>query len=168
MRAPVVVPADPIRNHATGVLQGLEPVAVHALVFERADHPLDHAVLLRAVRGDELLLQPIAFDQGRVAAAGEDQAIVRPQQEWMLDLAQAPIAGDQRLLQGRFSRLGSAAAAQVPAQQFTAVAVDHQGQRGPAITPRPHPAQVRGPAFIWRLGHRRQGLADVIPIFRWS
>ena len=50
--------------------------AVHAFVFERSDHALDHAVLLRAVRGDELLLQAIAFDQGRVAAAGEHQTVV--------------------------------------------------------------------------------------------
>jgi hypothetical protein len=30
MRAPVVVKTDPIRDHAAGVLQGFEPVAVHA------------------------------------------------------------------------------------------------------------------------------------------
>lgn len=50
-----------------------KPWAIH---FERSDHALDHAVLLRAVRGDELLLQAIAFDQGRVAAAGEHQTVV--------------------------------------------------------------------------------------------
>ena len=76
MWALVVVKADPVANHTAGVLQRLEPVAVHALVFERSDHALDHAVLLRAVRGDELLLQAIAFDQGRVAAAGEHQTVV--------------------------------------------------------------------------------------------
>lgn len=75
----MVVKADPIADHAVGVLQGFESVAVHALVFERADHALDHAVLLRAVRGDELLLQAIALDQGCVAAAGEHQAVVRSQ-----------------------------------------------------------------------------------------
>ena len=64
----VVVKADPVANHTAGVLQRLEPVAVHALVFERANHTLDHAVLFRAVRRDELLLQPIAFDQGKTVA----------------------------------------------------------------------------------------------------
>lgn len=53
------------------MLQGFKPVAVNALFIERSDHALDHAVLLRAVRGDELLAQPVAFDQCRVAAAGE-------------------------------------------------------------------------------------------------
>ena len=154
----MVVPTDPIRNHAAGVLRGFEPVAMHALVLERANYALDHPILLGAVGRDELLLQAVAFDQGRVAATGKYQAVIGPQQEWMLDLAQAPITRDQGLLQRRFSRLGSAAAAQVPTQQFTAVAVDHQGQRGPPIAPRPHPAQIRRPALIWRLGHRRQGL----------
>jgi hypothetical protein len=32
--------------------------------------------LLRAEGHDEFLLQPVAFDQGRVAAAGEHQPIV--------------------------------------------------------------------------------------------
>ena len=93
MWALVVVKADPVANHTAGVLQRLEPVAVHALVLECADHALDHAVLFRAVRRDELLLQPIAFDQGRITAAGEHQPIVRAQQERLLDLAQTAIAG---------------------------------------------------------------------------
>ena len=79
----MVVPANPICNHAAGVLQGFEPVAVHALVLERSNHTLDHAVLLWAVRADELLLQIVAPDQGRVVSAGEYQPVVRSQQEWM-------------------------------------------------------------------------------------
>ena len=101
------------------------------LVLERADHPLDHAVLLRAVGSDELLLQPIVFDQRRVAVAGKNQAIVGPQQERMFDLAQAPVSSNQRLLQGRLRCLGSATAAQVPTLQLSTVAVNHQGRRGP-------------------------------------
>ena len=77
----MVIEADPIPDHATGVLQGLEPVAVHALLLEGSDDPLDHTVLLGAVGRDELLAQPVAFDQGRVASAGEDQ--------WCWGVAQA-------------------------------------------------------------------------------
>ena len=72
---------------------------MHALVLQRADHPLDHAVLLWAVGRDERLLQAMALDQRGVAAAREHQAVIRSQQEGLLDLAQAAIAGDQRLLQ---------------------------------------------------------------------
>lgn len=52
----VVVKANPVTNDPTGVLQALKAVAVRALFLERPDHPLDHPVLLRAVRRDELLL----------------------------------------------------------------------------------------------------------------
>lgn len=46
----------------------------------------------------------------------------------------------------------------MPAQQLTAVAVDHQRQGCPAIAARPNAARIRGPAFIERLRHRWQGL----------
>jgi hypothetical protein len=77
----VVVELDPIADHAAGVLQGFEAVAVDALLFQRADHPLHETVLLRGVGRDELLLQAVTFDQRRLVAAGEDQAVVRAQQE---------------------------------------------------------------------------------------
>ena len=101
----MVIEADPIPNHATGVLQGLEPVAMNALILEGSDDPLDHAVLLGAVRRDELLAQAVAFDQGRVASAGEDQAVVRSQKERRLHTAEMAISSNQSLLQCRFSRL---------------------------------------------------------------
>ena len=63
----MVVKADPVRDHAAGVLQGIEPVAVHALIFDRSDHALDHAVLLWAVRGDEFLLQAKLFNEGALS-----------------------------------------------------------------------------------------------------
>ena len=44
------------------------------------------------------------------------------------------------------------------AQQFPAVAIDHQGHRGPASPSGPDPAHVGGPALIQCLGHRGQGL----------
>ena len=76
MRAQVVIEADLIPDDMTGVLQGLESVTMDALVFEGSDDPLDHAVLFEAVGRDELLAQAIALNQGRVAAACEDQAVV--------------------------------------------------------------------------------------------
>lgn len=60
MRAAVVVEANPVTDDACGVLDAFEAMPVSALLFQRPDHALDHAILLRAVRGDELLLQAIA------------------------------------------------------------------------------------------------------------
>ena len=81
----MVVETDPVADHTAGVLQGLESVTMNALVLEGSDDPLDHAVLFGAVGRDELLTQAIAFDQGRVATAGEDQSVIRSQKERRLD-----------------------------------------------------------------------------------
>ncbi len=59
MPAPVVVKAYPVPYDTAGMLDGLEAAPMRALFFQRADHTLDHAVLLWAVRRDELLAQPV-------------------------------------------------------------------------------------------------------------
>lgn len=69
MWALVVVKANPVSNATAGMLQALKAVAVHTLLLEAANHTLDHAVLLRAVWRNELVLHPIAFHQGRKVAA---------------------------------------------------------------------------------------------------
>jgi len=46
-----------------------------ALFFEGSNNSLDHPIFFRAVGCDEVLLQYIAFDHGRVASAGKDQPL---------------------------------------------------------------------------------------------
>ncbi len=77
----MVVEVDPVADQAAGVLHRFEAVPMHALLLQSADHPLDQAVLLGTVQCDELLAESVASDQGCEAAAGEDQLIVRAQQE---------------------------------------------------------------------------------------
>ncbi len=84
----MVIETDPVTDDTAGVLKALESMTVNALVLEGSDDPLDHAVLLRGVRGDEFLLQPIAFDQGGVTAASEDQSVIRSKQEQLLNAAE--------------------------------------------------------------------------------
>ena len=72
----VVVKANPVSNDSAGMLQALKAVTVHALLLETADHTFDHAVLLRAVRRNELLLHPVTFHQSRKVAAGEHQSVI--------------------------------------------------------------------------------------------
>ena len=72
MRASGVVEADPVTDGARRVLDAVEALAMDALLFECPDDALDHAVLLRAIRRDEPLLQAVASDQGGIAAAGEE------------------------------------------------------------------------------------------------
>lgn len=158
MRAAVVVEADPITDDAGRMLDALEAMAMNALLPECADDALDHAVLLGAAWGDELLLQPVAAHQGREVTAGEDQAVVRPQQELLIYLSQGAEPSDQSVLQGRAGGGGLARAGQVPAQKLTGVTVDHQRERCPAILAGPDAGQIRRPALVWRDGHGRDGL----------
>ena len=66
----VVVEAEPLCDDTRGVLLGFEVVTMYTLLFQRPDDPFDHAVLLRAVRGDELLSKPIAAREARVGLRG--------------------------------------------------------------------------------------------------
>jgi len=108
--APVVVKAYPVADDAAGMLQGFKPVPVSTLLFKRSDDSLHHAVLLRAVRRDELLAKPVAANQCRVAATGKNEPVVRPKQERLRDTAQRAEAGDQGVLQGAASGCSLAAA----------------------------------------------------------
>ncbi|WP_435166963.1 hypothetical protein [Falsirhodobacter sp. 1013] len=110
------------------MLDALEAVSVNALLLQRPDDALDHAVLLRAVRGDELLAEAVAANQTRVMAAGEDQAVVRSQQELPVDAAQRAEAVDQGMLQRTGGRGCLAGARQVPAEKFTRMAINDQMQ----------------------------------------
>ena len=76
MWSPIVVKADPVSNDAHCVLLAFEAMPVNALLLQRPDNALDHSILLRAMRGDKLLLQPIAPNQARIIPASKDQAIV--------------------------------------------------------------------------------------------
>jgi hypothetical protein len=94
----VIVKTNLVTNDPTGVSQTFKAVAVCALVFECPVDTLDHSVLLWNVGRVELLSQSIAFDQGRVAAAGKNQPSVGSKQHRLAHPAQASVATDQGLL----------------------------------------------------------------------
>jgi len=79
----MVVELNPVSDCPASVLQDFEAMPVHALLLERADHALDHAVLLRAVLRDELLAQAITAHQGRVVAARKTRPLsLRSRNSW--------------------------------------------------------------------------------------
>lgn len=81
-------------------------------------------------------------------------AIVRPQQEFPVDLAKRSEPADQGVLERGAGGRGVAGARQVPAQEFAPVAIDHQGERRPAVLAGPDPRQIRRPALVRRRGDR--------------
>ena len=76
MGSSIVVEVDPVAQRSACMLQAFEAMAMNALLLESSDDTLDHAVLLRAMGRDELLLQPIPANQSRVIPTREDKAIV--------------------------------------------------------------------------------------------
>ena len=70
-----VVELNPIGDRTAGMLQ----MAVRAWLLERADHAVNHALLLWAVRRNKLLTQAITAPQGCVVAAGKDETVVTSQ-----------------------------------------------------------------------------------------
>ena len=56
MWASVVVEVDPVADGARRVLEAVEALAMDALFFQCPDDALVHAVLLRAVGRDEILI----------------------------------------------------------------------------------------------------------------
>jgi hypothetical protein len=150
----VVTELDPVGDDAHRMRLGLETVSMHALLLQGSDDALHQTVLLRTVRRDERLLQPIAPYQPGVLSTREDQAIVGAQQERFLDASQSPVPADQRLLQGGCRSRGLVVSGKWPTQQFPAVAIDHQCHGQPAVPATPDPRQVRGPALIRCRCHR--------------
>ena len=115
------------------MLNALEAMTVDALLFQRPNDPLDHPVLLRAVGRDELLLQSIAPDQAGVVATCKNQTVVGPEEEGVLNPAQASVTGNQGLLESGTGGRGLAGPRELPTQQFAGVAIDNQSQGQPAV-----------------------------------
>ncbi len=122
------------------MLNALEAMTVDALLFQRPNDPLDHSVLLRAVGRDELLLQSIALDQAGVVATCKNQTVVGPEEEGVLNPAQAAVTGNQGLLESGTAGRGLAGPRELPTQQFAGVAIDNQCQGQPAVPPTPDTA----------------------------
>src|SRR5262249_53133947 len=76
-----VVLLEPRRDHDEGLVAAGEPVMPEALLFQRAEEALDHPVLLRRVRRDVLLVEPVPAHDAHKDLRAEHEAVVGPQGE---------------------------------------------------------------------------------------
>jgi hypothetical protein len=129
----MVVEPNPVSQHSSGMLHCLKPLPVNTLLLGRSNDPLHQSVWLRAMRRDEFLLQTIASYQPGLAAAGEDQPVVTSQKKRSSHPAQGSVPVDQSLLQGRLCSYGLGRSRQMPAQNLSGIAVNHNGQACPAV-----------------------------------
>ncbi len=158
MRPSIVVESDPVTDGSHRMRLAFEAMSMNALLLERPDKALDQSVLLRAMRCDELLLQPIAANQARIVPAGKNQPVIGAQQKRTGDPAQGSKPRDEGLLQGRRGGACPATPRELPAKQLPCMAVDHDRQCEPAIMAAPDPAEIRRPAFIRTRSNRGERL----------
>lgn len=93
----MVVELDQIPDCTARMSQAFEAMAMDALLFKGTDHAFNHAVLLRAMRRDELLLQTVAANKFGVSTRREDQFIVTSRKERPIDFTEGAKTGDQRV-----------------------------------------------------------------------
>ena len=110
MRPQVIVKGNPVTQNSAGMLDRFKAVTMHALFLDGSDQSFDHAVLLRAMRGNELLLQSVALYECSVTAGCEDQPIIGSKQKRCFDFAQRAVPADECLLQCGFGGSGTARA----------------------------------------------------------
>jgi hypothetical protein len=98
MGPPVVVPPDPSPHRPARLDEAREAVLPNALLLEATKEALDHPVLLRRVRNDVLLLEAVAAHHGHEDLRAEDEAVVTPQDERLVLVADAAVP--ERVFQG--------------------------------------------------------------------
>ena len=77
MRSLGVVPGYPLADGGLSLLEIIEVMEPNTLLLHGSEQSLDHAVLLRRMRRDELLLYAVAADRYCETARGENQSVVR-------------------------------------------------------------------------------------------
>lgn len=148
----VVVPADPVPDRSTCLIEVGEQMLPDTLLFERTKEPLDHAVLLRGVGSYELLAQSIVPERGPEPPALEDESVVTPYDGRLPLGSERAEAGNAGFLECAFSFLGPPPEGELIAHDLPVVAVDDGGQVAPAIGAAVDVREIHGPALVAALG----------------
>lgn len=78
VEADLIEVASPVSDHASGMMQRLEPLLVQALVAELAVEALDVAVLHGLARSDQDVPDAMAGGPGHEGSTGELRAVIGP------------------------------------------------------------------------------------------
>lgn len=148
MRSPLVVPLNPLADRRLGFSKAVKAMLPHAFLFETTKESFDDPVLLRSVRSDELLRQPVILTSRPEPAALKDQSVVASDHRSFTYRSQGAEASDASLLDGSLGFFGMPAQGELPAQQLPIVTVDHPNQVGPAIPTTIYMRQIHRPAAI--------------------
>jgi hypothetical protein len=119
-----------------------------ALLLQAAEEALDDSVLLRRVRRDELLAEPLVAACRPEAPALEDQPVVGADDRRRAVRPQRAEAIDARLLERTLGFFGAAPAGELVTDDLAIMAVDHHRQVGPAVSPAVDVRHVHRPPFV--------------------
>ena len=129
----MVVELNPSGDLLSGVGRISKVVQPDTFFLERAKPSLDHAVLLRSVRRDELLVQTVLDASACEPFRGKDLAIVTAQNRALFSFGvdQAKLLQTPHF-QRRFGLLGSASLADMKPDNLAGAAVDHRQDPHPS------------------------------------
>ncbi len=117
-----------------GLLKHLKVGLPHALFLEQVKEAFNHPVLLRRVRRDELLAQPVLLGARLEMLGGEHLAVVTTQMGALFSARiNQPIPRQAGLLQRLLRFLRSSSMAHAQADELSIVAVDHRYDSDPTI-----------------------------------
>lgn len=124
------------------------PMLPDTLLFETAIEPLDEAVVLRRVGGNELLRQPIVQVGGAKAATLKDQPIVAPDLGRRPGGQEGPEGGQTGSFERPLGPLCPPAHGELIADQLAIVTINHRGHGRPAIRLHKHLGHVDTPQAV--------------------
>src|SRR5660397_17784 len=124
----LVVPADPVPDCPTCVLEVSEQVLPDALLLQAPEEAFDHAVLIRGIGGDELLAETVVPESRPEPATLEYQSVVAPENGSVSLRTQRPEAGDAGFFQSPLRFLGPPPEGELITHDLSVVAVDDGGQ----------------------------------------
>jgi len=118
VRPPGVVPVDPLHQFRSSLGKAAEVVLPRALLLQASKETLHEPVLLRRVRSDEFLLEPVVAARRSEATTLEDEPVVAAEQRCRPLRSQRSEASDAGFLGGPLGLLGSPSERKLVADDF--------------------------------------------------
>ena len=147
-----IVPLDPAGDGPPGLGQVPEAMLPDTLLLERAEEPFDHAVLLRAVRGDEFLGKAILTASSTKSPRLKDKAVVTAN-DWGFTLRSEGTKPSQTcFFQCHFRFPSSSPERELVSDDLTVVTIDDRSKMTPTIPAAREVSDVHGPALVAPLG----------------
>jgi hypothetical protein len=148
----LVVPAHPVTDLATGMLEVLEEVLPDALLLQAPEEALHDAVLLRRIGCDELLGQAVVPHGRSEAGALKNESVIRADNGGFALRADGAETAETGRSQSPFGFPRSFSERELVPDDLAVMAVDESHQVPPAVLTAVDVSHVHRPTLIASLG----------------